>query len=504
MAVKLAVSFLTGLMMVAMAWAGMGLAPVNAPTGRADLPLDVAGGSSADVEPAPLDSTLQAGAHAIDITPAPNGAKGERWQTQNCATGFVNENTAAQRKTATPDCIYMGGRGLGPSEPITSIDSENPLMVRAVALGDGEDTVVLVQVDGVYWFGRYASFCDACGAYDIIEDLSKELNIDPSGFLIAANHSHNAPDFIGGWGSVPRWYMEQVGESIREAIRSAVASMRPATVEFGEAVARDLNVERRKFYYSAEDPTFTWLRAYDGEKVVATVGAFSAHPVTTGYQGGKAHADWPGAFDQMMRDATGAPGVAFVAGLGNMLTRQGTWQTAEGLAKLVEGRGGGRPVTNPDVASAITFWDQPLTNAGLVGLRHGQFFDRPVDGAPGAITAGKSTAKPCRSASEQTVRTSASAVRIGDELVITGGPGELFSNLTNSVKERSGARTVALPLANVNDGLGYIMQSFETDHLGRQVLGFTPAPVEYEDAFGLDACFGDMVLQTIVAMLREL
>lgn len=404
----------------------------------------------------------------------------------------------------------MGGRGLGPAEPITSIDPENPLAVRAVAIGDGTDTVVLVQVDGVYWFGRYASFCERCGAYDIIEDLSAELGIDPSGILIAANHSHNAPDFIGGWGSVPRWYMEQVGEAIRSAIRDAVAAMQPAHIEFGEHVARDLNVERRKFYWSAEDATFTWFRALaqpaavgDAPEVLATVGAFSAHPVTTGYDGGRAHADWPGAFDQLMRRETGAIGIAFVAGLGNMLTRQGTMETAQGLANLLPPVGDGRALASADVRSATAFWEQPLTNAGLIGLRGAQFFDRLVDGAPAQVSAGKHTVKPCRSASPQTVRTSVSAVKIGDGLVITGGPGELFSNLTNTVKERS-VGLVTLPLANVNDGLGYIMQSFETDHAGRQVLGFTPGPFEYEDAFGLDACFGDMVLQTTLGLVRQL
>jgi hypothetical protein len=512
---KLVVSLTTGTSLVAMVWSGLGFSPMRGPIADHRLPLDLVEGSVAkDAQGAAFSAAssmgLSVGATSVSIVPNPDENAGEVWQRQGCATGFVNENTAAQRKTATPNCLYMGGRGLGPAEPITSVDPANPLAVRAVAIGDGADKVVLVQVDGVYWFGRYASFCDRCGAYDIIEDLSQELAIDPSGILIAANHSHNAPDFIGGWGAVPRWYMEQVGEAIRTAIRDSVAAMQPAQLEFGEHVARDLNIERRKFYWSAEDATFTWFRALsvpaesnDDPEVLATVGAFSAHPVTTGYDGGRAHADWPGAFDQLMRRDTGALGIAFVAGLGNMLTRQGTMDTAQGLADLIPPVGQGRFLNSVDVRSATAFWDQPLTNAGLIGLRGAQFFDRAVDGTPGEVTAGKSSTKPCRSASPQTVRTSVSAVKIGDGIVITGGPGELFSNLTNTVKERA-VGVVTLPLANVNDGLGYIMQSFETDHAGRQVLGFTPGPFEYEDAFGLDACFGDMVLQTTLGLIREL
>jgi hypothetical protein len=58
-----------------------------------------------------------------------------------------------------------------------------------------------------------------------------------------------------------------------------------------------------------------------------------------------------------------------------------------------------------------------------------------------------------------------------------------------------------MPLALVNDGLGYIMQSFETDHLGRQGLGFAGGVVEYEDAYSIDHCFGDFALEATLGLL---
>ncbi len=62
-----------------------------------------------------------------------------------------------------------------------------------------------------------------------------------------------------------------------------------------------------------------------------------------------------------------------------------------------------------------------------------------------------------------------------------------------------------MPLGLVNDGLGYIMQSFETDHLGRQGTGFVGAPLaEYEDAYSIDHCFGDKVLETTIGALGQL
>jgi hypothetical protein len=529
------VALVTGSLLITVAWAGavvvpapelvdQGLAlPERAPqvdrragdTGHAEPAAQAAQTAAPELGP----GELLAGASKVSINPAPDEAAGEVWQTEGCATGVTPGEAAHTEKvwTESPDCIYMGGRGLGPSEPITRIDPDNGLFVRTLALSDGQDTTVLAQVDGVYWFGQYDTFCERCGFHDLAEDLGAELGIDPAGFVLAANHSHNAPDFIGGWGGAPRWYMRQVADAMRDSVREAVADLRPARLEYGEALAREMNVERRSFYRSAEDPTFTWFRAVeaapDGEQpsAIGTVGAFSAHPVTTGYQDGTGHADWPGVFSSLVAEEFGGVGIAFVAGLGNMLPECGTQCMATGLAGLIPDIGGGRALEAPDVRSAQTFWDQPLSNVGLVGFRAGMFFDRTIISQPRTIRTGKSDDKPCVSTGPIAVRTSVSAVRIGEELAITAGPGELFANLTNTLKERATfgvdqgrPKVVTLPLSNANDGLGYIMQAFETDHAGRQVLGFTDAPAEYEDAFGLDACFGDMVVESTIGLLRDL
>jgi hypothetical protein len=115
----------------------------------------------------------------------------------------------------------------------------------------------------------------------------------------------------------------------------------------------------------------------------------------------------------------------------------------------------------------------------------------------------------CKSASHISVNTSVSAAKIGS-LWITGGPGEVFSNFTNTVEERNpGGVTMALGL--VNDGLGYVVESFETDHLGRQGVGFVAGeapdqitPSEYEDAYSIDHCFGDAAMQYTLQLLGSL
>ncbi len=473
----------------------------------------------------PADGQVLAGAAKISMAPAPDAAKGEVWQTEGCAkltgdpaTSATHAGDIRNRFPESPNCIYMGGYGLGPSNPIKTYDPEYGLWVRSVAIGDGKDTVVLTVIDGTSYFGRYANMCKVCGAFDLAEQLSAELGIDKSAFFFASTHSHTAPDFLGGWGGVPRWYSDQIAEAMRESVRQAVADMRPAVLENGEVIARSFNGERRDFYRSAEDPTLGWFRALeldeDGEPTgaaIATVGAYAAHPVTVDAGPGIADADFPGVFDKRLEERFGGVGLYFMTGLGNVSPRGNKLDMGNGLAALVPDIGFGTPVQGSDVRSAQVFYDQPVTNLGLTALGTPGFFDRPLAQNPAAISVGKDASRPCRSASPVSVRTAVSAAKVGD-LTITGAPGETFSNLSATLKERSPG-AVTLPLGQVNDGLGYIIQSFETDHAGRQAVGFVgkaqAGPVrqglaEYEDAYSMDACFGDMVLETTIKLISDL
>ena len=411
-----------------------------------------------------------------------------------------------------PDCIYQGGFGIGPMNPVSSFDQELGLWVRSVAIGDGADTTVLTVVDGEGWMADYATKCADCGAVELARDLGEELGIDPAGIVLAATHSHASPDFIGGWGFVPDWYMQQVTDTIRESVREAVGAMEPAVVEYGETPARGLNRERRDTYRSAEEQQLGWLRAYVPgrpgtkrrpavpDRVIATLGAYAAHPVQKGTNDGVAHPDWPGEFEHALEERFGGVGLHFMTGLGNMSP---AGATGPGVAALVPPVGAGTPVADPDVSATRATWRQPVTNVPLTSLAVPGFFDRTFDQVPASVSVGKSDTAPCTSASSVSVQVSAAAIRIGDGLAVTTGPGELFSNLTNTIKEKSPA-AVTFPLAQAGDALGYIPQSFELNPVGQQGAGFAlggVAVVNYEDAYAIDRCFGDMVLESTLDLL---
>ena len=70
-----------------------------------------------------------------------------------------------------PNCIYMGGFGIGPMNPVTSWDDTLGLWVRALSLRDKQgDDLVLVVLDGEGYFWDYGKKCTDCGIKQLTDD----------------------------------------------------------------------------------------------------------------------------------------------------------------------------------------------------------------------------------------------------------------------------------------------------------------------------------------------
>ena len=551
-------ALVAGGIMVSGAWAGASLVPVDdaEETAAETVGQDVAATqaeptpaveppeTTAEVPAPPPDGSsltagqVLAGAAKTSIQPRPEDYGGTWEQRQEkCAT--LSENTftnlmedpvgTGDHLAATgspwpenPNCIYMGGFGIGPMNPVTSWNEEYGLWVRAFALRDSPgDDLVLAVLDGEGWFWDYGKKCDDCGMKQISAELAADetLGLKAENIVMAATHAHSAPDFIGGWGFVPDWYMQQVSDSIKSTIREALAAMRPAKLEYGEQEARPFNSERRDTYRSAEEEQLGWLRAVEARKkggTIATIGSYAAHPTTFGTNDGQAHPDWPGLFEASLEERFGGIGMHFMTGLGN-ISASGLGRVddpnsstgADDLAALVANVGEGDLIDDPDIQTAQATWAQPATNVPLTALGTPGFFDRQFTQAPATVQTGEDPEKfQCVSGSPVSVEVAASAARIGDELALTAAPGEIFSNFSNTIKEKSGA-AVTMPLGQANDALGYMPQSFELNQAGQQGLGFAGeiqgyAVINYEDAYAIDKCFGDMALETSIGLLNGL
>jgi hypothetical protein len=383
---------------------------------------------------------------------------------------------------------------------------------------------VLVVLDGEGYFWDYGTKCTDCGTKQMTAELAadKDLGLEAKNIVIAATHSHSSPDFIGGWGFVPDWYMKQVSETIKSTVRQALSTMRPAVLEYGEHEARAFNSERRDTYRSPEEQQLAWLRAYapgrghDHDETIATIGAYAAHPTTFGTNGGKASSDWVGLFEASLEKRFGGVGMHFMTGLGNMsasglghVDDPNSTTGADDLAALVAGIGDGNEIENPDIKTAQTTWQQPVTNAPLTALGVPGFFDRKFAQTPSSVRTGEDPDKfQCVSASPVSAEVAVSAARIGSEFALTAAPGEIFSNVSNTIKEQSGA-VVTMPLGQANDALGYMPQSFEMNVASQQGPGFAGelngyVIVNYEDSYAIDKCFGDMAMETTIGLLKGL
>jgi hypothetical protein len=540
-------------MSVTAAWGGIALAPIP------DLPDPAAAAAAfAPVLGGQLGSgTLMVGASRVSLMPRPEDYAeefpGATWLqgeenraacttlSESFVTGLLADPQAQGHMAVAgpnpwpenPDCLYMGGFGIGPANPILDWDrapedegyvaDDDPetgygLWARTVVLSDGTDTAVITVLDTVGYLYEYATKCEAaqrpgCGARELAVRLGDELGFDPDAMMLSSTHAHSAPDLMGGWGFVPDWYFAQVVDTVEASVREAFAAMSPAVLEVGEERARGFNSERRDTYRSAEEQQITWLRAVDAAsagggrpEVIATLGGYAAHPTSYGTNGGRAHADWVGVFERRLEDRFGGVGMHVMTGLGNMTNRTGRLGMT-GLADLLPEVGGGHVLTTTDVRATATRWDQPVTNAPLSALGIPGFFDRSFRPEPATIATGKTPdTAPCLSQSPFSVELQASAIRIGSDFALSAAPGEVFANLTNTVKEQSPA-LVTMPLGQTNDALGYMPQEFELNEVGQQGLGFAAGGVlvvNYEDSYAIDRCTGDMVLETTIGMLQGL
>ena len=516
----------TGALLTGTVWAGSVIVPVNPDLDAATDVLSADTGIDAPAAAAALaEDAISVGAAAISLEPRPADFGGV-WVTDRdtCRTvpplapheSNVEEGMAHAADWRSPwientNCIYMGGFGLGPENPVTSWDQDYGLYARTTVFTDAAgDTISLTLLDAEGYFSDYNNMCGPlvprCGSQEIADDLAAEMGLPSSdGIIVASTHSHSALDLIGGWGGVPAWYMDQVATAIKDSIRQAYANRVPVTLEAGEVFAREFNNERRGGYRSAEDPSLNYVRAIDENgAVVATVATYAAHPTNGGQtDSGEAHGDFPAIFAKTAEAEFGGVATIIQNGLGNMSGAKGMVERGTGLAVKLPPVGSGTMVPSTDIKVKRAAWDHPVTNVPLGSLGAAGFFDHPF-GGPAAVDVGRQTVNHCRSASATSAHVSVTAAKIGG-LWISAAPGEVFANYTNTIDEK--APIVALALAQANDALGYMPQSFEMGFAtSREGAGFVDSDYfhEYEDAYAIDECFGDMAMETTLGLFNSL
>jgi hypothetical protein len=457
----------------------------------------------------------------------------------------------------SPNCIYLGGYGIGPSRPATGVDKTAGVEVRSIAISNGRDIVVWQSLDMVGFFSRYRSdLCpDGCGIRDIRNTIASQTagKIPVANVAINSTHTHGGADGYGAWGGIPDWYRAQIRDTVLRSAYDALARMAPATLTVGAIDARPFNNERRDTYYSAADYGAVWLQARARPSnaqapapVLATLVNFAAHPTVGGSGNTLMYADWTGAASKALGDSLGGQGIVMEGALGNVspavprpaaadlsgdrkvddidqaiaMARDFTSYIGADIAH------GGYQLTSNRIATKTSAIAHPVTNwvevaGGLINVLDREFLPH-TKGAKAASTYAwrKSENAPagrgCVAAGPISIKTDVSGFRIGELTVITA-PGELFGTMSEVVKSKAKQDSIvtrpdgtiapggqAMVFGQTQDSLGYIIQHFETDPGGGLTSNTDPALGEYEEEFMVDRCFGDHVLQVELNLLRDL
>ena len=439
----------------------------------------------------------------------------------------------------SPNCIYLGGYGLGPARPATGVDPFAGVYVRSLAISNGDDVVLWQSFDMVGFFSRYRiDLCpQGCGMYDIREAIANAtyLKVPMANIALNATHTHGGADGYGAWGGIPDWYRVQIRDQALKSAYAALRDLTPATLAVGAIDARAFNNERRDSYYSAADYGAVWLQARSEAgppRVLATLVNFAAHPTVLGDENTLMHPDWTGTAAKELGDAFGGSGMVVEGALGNVspsmpraalgdLTGDHKTDGYDNVVQMARdftafigadvARGGHVLTSNRIVAKTVAI-AHPASNWAEAGGALLNLLDRefsaPSKGANGPSTytwKKRADAPPrgtCGTAGPVSVKTDISGYRIGDLTVITA-PGELFGTMAEVVKSKTKAGYVMV-FGQTQDSLGYIIQSFEVDPTGGVTSNTDPALGEYEEEFMVDRCFGDHVLQTELDLLRQL
>ncbi|HUF34062.1 MAG TPA: hypothetical protein VMN58_12730 [Acidimicrobiales bacterium] len=534
------------------AWAGVGLGPVS--TGQEPVPpapLPLASEEATDAADlvategaAALAARLPDGQWLVGASVRSIAPDEKQWQTEGCSeyvSNFPEEVTHLADKLivdqtgswpASPDCVYLGGYGIGPARAATSVDPHAGVNVRTLAFSNGtsEGTVVWQMIDMVGYFSSYRDdLCGDCGIADMRRSIGQEHDIPVDNLAIGSTHTHGGADGYGAWGGLPSWYREQLRVAVITSAAEALGAMRPATIAVGSVDARAFNNERRGTYHSTPDYGAVWLQARevprkkkDEAKVIATLVNYAAHPTVLGSQP-VMHGDWPATASKALGDDLGGVGVVIEGGLGNVspsrlpsagedLTDDGVYDRNDQVIEM--GRDfatfvgsdiarGGTFLTSNEVQTVSAVVEHPVTNwaeaaLGISGLLDRTFTPGDAAGVAGWYSGGKSPTRQCTAASPLTIKTEVSGFRLGQLTVLTA-PGEIFSSISQVLKSKAryaafeGGQTMVF--GQTQDSLGYIIQSFEVDPVGGALTNVPEAEVaEYEETFMLDRCFGDHVL----------
>ncbi len=214
----------------------------------------------------------------------------------------------AAREDITPP---VGTLLYGYTPDTVSTSVHDPLQTTAVAFRQGEETAILITVT-VGDFGN--ALCD-----EIRNKIGGELGLGAGRIIVAATHTHSAPNVSGieGWGEIDRPYVDNIlFPAMEKACRDAVAALQPAETAVG-VIKSKVGINRRQQYrngsiglgqnpWGCYDPYMTCIavRNADTKKGIVNLIHYGCHGTAAG-RNHEITRDWSGIMTDRLEAQTG-------------------------------------------------------------------------------------------------------------------------------------------------------------------------------------------------------
>ena len=221
-------------------------------------------------------------------------------------------------RTITPELgtrpVFLAG--FGNDRRATSVHDD--LWARAVALGDGRQTVAIVAVDLV---GLFHS--------EVVKARERLAQRRPGvQLVVASTHDHEGPDTMGLWGKnhfssgVDRDYLERVRAAVTEVADEAVGRLQPARLLLAKTRTPGLIEDGR--LPRVIDDELSVLQAVDADgRTLGTVVDWSSHPEALGGDNTRLTSDYPHYLRARMERELGGTCVFLVGAIGGLMTPLG-------------------------------------------------------------------------------------------------------------------------------------------------------------------------------------
>ncbi len=218
------------------------------------------------------------------------GAAKQAYTPMNFET-FTDENNDHQWQASEPftdlngngkfDGIWLFGGARAAEGTTTDVEA------RAIALVQGDTTVVLVYIDCI---GMLA------GDMDMIRQHPMLAGLDIDHIIIGATHAHDAPDTVGLWGpdvtatGREPFVIQAIYDAAATAIKNAVMSAEPATMQIASTLMindpADHTSKTDNFNQDIRDPiifdpTLTvarFVKVSDPTATIGTIVNWADHP----------------------------------------------------------------------------------------------------------------------------------------------------------------------------------------------------------------------------------